>query len=113
MCGLAGFINFENNAVLAGNAGCVQQNRGPDVQKIWEGDRIALSHQRLSIIDLDSRSDQPFEKNGLVIVFNGEIYNYRQLREVISELHPAIEFRTGSDTEVLLELYRLKKEKCL
>ena len=113
MCGLAGFINFENNEWLAKNAGHVQQHRGPDAQKTWQHNNVAFSHQRLSIIDLDSRSDQPFEKNGLVIIFNGEIYNYKELKDSIKKNHPTIEFITTSDTEVLLELYRIKKEKCL
>ena len=113
MCGLAGFINFENNESLAKAAGVTQQHRGPDAQKIWVHNNIALSHQRLSIIDLDSRSDQPFVKNGLVIIFNGEIYNYKQLKNEILKLYPKTEFSTTSDTEVLLELYRIKKEKCL
>jgi len=113
MCGLAGFINFENNEALA-NAACkTQEHRGPDAQRIWMHSNVALSHQRLSIIDLDSRSDQPFVKNGLVIIFNGEIYNYKQLKAGISALDPKTEFITTSDTEVLLELYRIKKEKCL
>src|SRR4030095_15639298 len=113
MCGLAGFVNFENNEWLAKKAGLVQQHRGPDAQKIWQHDNIALSHQRLSIIDLDTRSDQPFVKNGLVIIFNGEIYNYKELKDSINKTSPSTEFITTSDTEVLLELYRIKKEKCL
>lgn len=113
MCGLAGFINFENNELLAENAGKAQHHRGPDAQKIWMHDNVALSHQRLSIIDPDSRSDQPFVKNGLVIVFNGEIYNYKQLKDEIIKINSRANFITTSDTEVLLELYRLKKEKCL
>jgi len=113
MCGLAGFINFENNESLAKNAGRMQQHRGPDAQKTWQHDNIVLSHQRLSIIDLDARSDQPFVKNGLVIVFNGEIYNYKDLKGQLLKTNTGVEFITTSDTEVLLELYRSKKEKCL
>jgi asparagine synthase (glutamine-hydrolysing) len=113
MCGLAGFINFENCASLAKAAGVTQQHRGPDAQKIWVHNNTALSHQRLSIIDPDPRSDQPFVKDGLAIIFNGEIYNYKQLKDEISKVNTHVNFITTSDTEVLLELYRLKKEKCL
>lgn len=113
MCGLAGFVNFEKNESLAEKAGKTQQHRGPDAQKIWQHENISLSHQRLSIIDLDPRSDQPFVKNGLVIIFNGEIYNYKELKNSINKAEPTTEFITTSDTEVLLELYRIKKEKCL
>jgi asparagine synthase (glutamine-hydrolyzing) len=113
MCGIAGFINFENSAELVQITGAVQCHRGPDAQKAWTHDNIALAHQRLSIIDLSERSDQPLVKNGLVIVFNGEIYNYEDLKKQIRSSHPDIEFVTSSDTEVLLELYRVRKEKCL
>ena len=113
MCGIAGFINFENNRALAEDAGCVQQNRGPDSQHVWEHQNIAFAHQRLSIIDLDPRSDQPMIKHGLSIIFNGEIYNYKELKEALLKEDPDIQFKTTSDTEVLLELYRLRKEKCL
>ena len=76
-------------------------------------DNIAFAHLRLSIIDLDHRSDQPFIKNGLVMVFNGEIYNYQDLRARLLQADPSLQFRTHSDTEVLLEWYRLKREDCL
>ena len=52
MCGIAGFIGFENNIDLAHNSNIIQKHRGPDNQSIWNDDYIALSHQRLSIIDL-------------------------------------------------------------
>jgi asparagine synthase (glutamine-hydrolysing) len=113
MCGIAGFINFTENKALAERASCVQQHRGPDAQGIWFDNHVAFSHQRLSIIDLDIRSNQPFVKDGLVIIFNGEIYNYKLLKDQILSISPGTSFITNSDTEVLLELYRLKKEKCL
>src|SRR5437868_13067613 len=56
-----------------------------------------FAHQRLSIIDLDARADQPFEKEGLVIIFNGEIYNYQEVKQSILDLHPEVVFRTSSD----------------
>lgn len=113
MCGIAGFIHYDEGASLARNMSCFQQHRGPDSQNVWHRGAVALAHQRLSIIDLDARSDQPFEKDGLVIVFNGEIYNYRDLKEQILRERPGLLFRTTSDTEVLLELYRLKGLRCL
>jgi asparagine synthase (glutamine-hydrolysing) len=113
MCGLAGYINFKDNGVLAESNGSIQYHRGPDAQRSWSHQNIALSHQRLSIIDLDSRSDQPMIKEGYAIVFNGEIYNYQELKEKLVSLQPDIVFNTTSDTEVLLELYRHKKAACL
>jgi asparagine synthase (glutamine-hydrolysing) len=113
MCGIAGFVRFTNHVALAKDNACIQQHRGPDAQDTWHDAYLSLAHQRLSIIDLDPRSNQPMVKNGLVIVFNGEIYNYRELKDQVLTDHPEINFSTTSDTEVLLELYRLKKEKCL
>lgn len=113
MCGLAGFINFKNNKELAIQAGVKQCHRGPDAQSVWVHNNVALSHQRLSIIDLDSRADQPLAKDGLVIIFNGEIYNYLELKKQIIAIDPSVNFKTTSDTEVLLELYRIKNAKCL
>jgi asparagine synthase (glutamine-hydrolysing) len=113
MCGLAGFIGFENNALLAEKANSIQQHRGPDNQNIWsDSDHISLAHQRLSIIDLSDRANQPFEKNNLVIIFNGEIYNYKELQLKLLQTKD-ITFRSDSDTEVVLEYYTQYKEKCL
>jgi asparagine synthase (glutamine-hydrolysing) len=113
MCGIAGFINFNENNRFAESVSCIQQHRGPDSKGLWEEKNVVLTHQRLSIIDLDPRSNQPFIKHGFVIIFNGEIYNYRELKDQILSTSPNTSFTTTSDTEVLLELYRLKKEKCL
>ena len=79
MCGIAGFINFKDPVALAEMANRVQQHRGPDSQAHWLHNNVCLAHQRLSIIDLDKRSDQPFKKGNLTIIFNGEIYNYEAL----------------------------------
>jgi asparagine synthase (glutamine-hydrolysing) len=113
MCGLAGFVNFKDNERLAKQACIIQQHRGPDSQDIWQDSNVALSHQRLSIIDLDERANQPLVKDNLAIIFNGEIYNYQELKEGLLRDYPSLVFKTTSDTEVLLELFRVKKEKCL
>lgn len=113
MCGIAGFINFNDPAGMASLANTTQQHRGPDSQNYWLHQNVCFAHQRLSIIDLDQRSNQPLTKDDLTIIFNGEIYNYQALKEQVQQLHPAVQFQTTSDTEVLLELYRIKKEKCL
>jgi asparagine synthase (glutamine-hydrolysing) len=87
-------------------------SRGPDGAGAWFSDdgRIALGHRRLSIIDLSDRAAQPMETQDkkLVISYNGEIYNYRSLRKGLEAAGHS--FRTHSDTEVLLHLYREKKE---
>lgn len=112
MCGIAGFIGFENRREFADKANEIQKHRGPDDQSIWEDNFISLSHQRLSIIDLENRANQPFEKHGLVLVYNGEIYNYKEIKEkLVAEYNSS--FTTKSDTEVLLEAYYHLGEKCL
>lgn len=113
MCGFAGKLWFspmsENTARdLVNRMARRMAHRGPDAQGVWASaeEGIALSHRRLSIIDLDPRSNQPMQSdNGqLQLVFNGEIYNYRELRADLEKRipHP---WRTSSDTEVLLRLY--------
>ena len=111
MCGIAGFVGYNNADQLAEKANDVQQHRGPDHQGKWCDDKVALAHQRLAIIDLSERSNQPLEKGGYVIIFNGEIYNYRQLRHDL--LGRGVVFKTASDTEVVLEMYRHHGEQCL
>lgn len=110
MCGIAGFLNFNDNIELARMANEIQKHRGPDAQEIWSDNYLALAHQRLSIIDLDKRSDQPFVKGNYVIIYNGEVYNYKELIETHLE---GIDLTTSSDTEVVLEMYVKLKEECL
>ncbi|GEO11242.1 asparagine synthase (glutamine-hydrolyzing) [Segetibacter aerophilus] len=104
MCGLAGFVGFSDNVSLAKEANKTQAHRGPDNQSIWEDETIALAHQRLSIIDLSDSANQPFVKNNFVIVFNGEIYNYKELQSLLINEKEAV-FISSSDTEVILEMY--------
>lgn len=110
MCGLAGFINFDNNLELASKANKLQSHRGPDGQYVWSNEYISFAHQRLAIIDVNTRSNQPLVKDDLVIIYNGELYNYLDLKQsYLSE----ILFDTESDTEVVLEMYRMFGTKCL
>lgn len=89
--------------------------RGPDAAGLWIDPkrRMALGHRRLSIIDLDPRSDQPMVSacGRFRIVFNGEIYNYRSLAAELGAR--GLQLRTTSDTEVLLELWAQKGPACL
>jgi asparagine synthase (glutamine-hydrolysing) len=87
--------------------------RGPDAEGVWTGSCVVLGHRRLAILDLDARSNQPMvtTDGDYTIVFNGEIYNFRELRrELESE---GATFRTTSDTEVLLALYAREGERML
>ena len=101
MCGILGSTN--TNDALSISLDTLKK-RGPDASSLWSDERVSLGHARLSIIDLDSRANQPMwnDDRTVVIVFNGEIYNFKQLRE---ELSTDYVFKTESDTEVLISGY--------
>ena len=113
MCGIAGIIGHKaSRGNILQMLDC-QKHRGPDFTDYYvEESRIALGHNRLSIIDLSSNANQPFtsDDGNFVMVFNGEIYNYIELRK---ELQPKYHFKTQSDTEVLLNAYKEWGKKCL
>ncbi|MAG26291.1 asparagine synthase (glutamine-hydrolyzing) [Candidatus Pacearchaeota archaeon] len=117
MCGIAGYIGKKEvdylNIKLALE---LMKNRGPNNQSYEEhqvrDNKVYLLHSRLSIIDLDSRSNQPFTIDGCTIIFNGEIYNYIELREKIKKEFSFV-FKTDSDTEVVLAAYLLYGEDCV
>ncbi len=98
---------FEPDAGRVGAALRGLGKRGPDACGTTTGmlgrHYVTLLHTRLSIIDLDPRSNQPFEREGCVLVFNGEVYNYRELRRELEDLGHA--FETAGDTEVVLRAY--------
>lgn len=114
MCGIAGIVAYDDSAPVPVDARELLRMReymaarGPDGQGEWlaPSGRVGLAHRRLAIIDLDARAAQPMGSadGSLVIVFNGEIYNYRELKCEL-EGRGAV-FRTESDTEVLLHSYR-------
>jgi asparagine synthase (glutamine-hydrolysing) len=114
MCGIYGLIGLTNN--LSDSSLEVRKMmstsiyRGPDSQDLWSFKNVCFGFNRLAIIDLDTRSNQPFERKDLnkVIVFNGEIYNYIELKDELIEL--GYSFLTNSDTEVFLVAYHHFKE---
>lgn len=104
MCGIVGFYSEEKNkeAVIKKMADRIK-HRGPDGEGYYTDEKVALGHRRLSIIDLSGGSQPMYtEDKKLVVVFNGEIYNYLELKEELKDY----EFKTSSDTEVLLHGYR-------
>ena len=116
MCGICGICgkssdqNIDQSLLEAMNNSLT--HRGPDGGGVFNDPGIGLGHRRLSIIDL-AGGDQPIynEDNSIVIVFNGEIYNYRELREdLIAKGHT---FRTHSDTEVIVHLYEEEGTDCV
>ena len=110
MCGIAGIVGLSTGATSPSREALVCMasalyHRGPDEFGIYRDDRAGLAHSRLSIIDL-STGQQPMadENNTIWIVFNGEVFNYVELREELIAL--GHRFRTRSDTEVILHAYR-------
>jgi asparagine synthase (glutamine-hydrolysing) len=117
MCGIAGIISLTDKLVKAGDISLMTNSiahRGPDGEGHWinESMRIAFGHRRLAIIDLSEKGKQPMHYlDRYTITFNGEIYNYLELKEEL--IQQGYVFQSNSDTEVLLALYDLKKEQCL
>jgi len=108
MCGVAGAFCQPDGEQIVATMVSRMAHRGPDASGVREaaaGDsRMHLGHRRLSIIDLSAVSDQPFVKDGLALSYNGELYNYRELRTVLEG--EGVRFVTSSDTEVVLEAMR-------
>lgn len=106
MCGIAGIIEFRKDTAEDGlirRMTDAMSHRGPDSDGFYNDKGISLGHRRLSIIDLSSAANQPFIDNSgrYVMVFNGEMYNYAEVKGMIKEY----EFRTTGDTEVLMAAY--------
>jgi asparagine synthase (glutamine-hydrolysing) len=115
MCGIAGIISPRPNKLQG-----VQQmisclsHRGPDGEAVWQNDAqmVAFGHRRLSIIDLSDAANQPMHYlDRYTIVHNGEIYNYKELRQQLSA--KGYNFNSQSDTEVILAAYDIWKADCL
>lgn len=115
MCGIVGLVNFDeqkvNPEVLKNMLGLINY-RGPDECGIYVNGNVGLGNVRLSIIDL-STGQQPMcnEDKSLWIVYNGEVFNYIELRNDLKK--QGVSFRTDSDTEVVLKYYEMYAEKCL
>jgi asparagine synthase (glutamine-hydrolysing) len=111
MCGICGFVGIREDGLLARMTTALE-HRGPDGSGFFETDDVGLGHRRLSIIDLEG-GKQPIENEdgSLVLIFNGEIYNYQELRKGLVER--GHQFKTRSDTEVILHLYEELGPGCL
>ncbi|MGQ0829018.1 MAG: asparagine synthase (glutamine-hydrolyzing) [Bacteroidota bacterium] len=117
MCGITGILAFNEEGkkhlhkISAATYSLLK--RGPDGEGIYTQENAALGHRRLAIIDTSNAAAQPFTdvSGRFTIVFNGEIFNYKELRKQLE--NTGIQFKSQSDTEVLLYLYIREKEKCL
>ncbi|MEO6220337.1 MAG: asparagine synthase (glutamine-hydrolyzing) [Ginsengibacter sp.] len=116
MCGIAGYISLKNTIrqeeFIAATS--IMQHRGPDAEGFYfsEDGKVGLGHRRLSILDLSTSANQPmFSLDGrYVIVFNGEVYNFKELKEKLADKGASL--KTTSDTEVILELFAEQGVKC-
>ena len=112
MCGILGYYskNNINKKVFINNLKKINY-RGPDNSSIINIEKVMLGHNRLSIIDLKNNSNQPMKSNceRYIIVFNGEIYNYLELKLKLNNYF----FKTNSDTEVILAAFSKWGVKCL
>ena len=115
MCGIAGILEHKSAYRLVMSMLDILKHRGPDAVGLYRNNigskPIVLGHHRLSIIDLTDAANQPLRKDGLVIIFNGEIYNYMELFDELDA--QGVQFETQSDTEVLLEAWRKWGPACL
>lgn len=120
MCGIAGAIGLVEPATVAavGRMSAAQTHRGPDSSGLWtsirsDGSGVALAFRRLAIIDLSDAAKQPMSdpETGNVLVFNGEIYNFRSLREELER--SGARFDSRSDSEVILKAYARWGPECL
>ena len=113
MCGFVGIINKRGTAVdsvILKNMADTISHRGPDDEGSFIHDHIGFYHKRLAIIDLET-GRQPMSFGGITIVFNGEIYNYVELREEL--VKRGYNFETQSDTEVIIRMYQQCGKDCI
>lgn len=117
LCGISGIIGEKQispkDIGQIKKINTIQQHRGPDNEGIFHGTNCVLGHRRLSIIDLSSAGHQPFfsDDGRYVMVYNGEVYNYIELREQLK--NAGWVFKTQTDTEVILKTYQQYGENCL
>ena len=117
MCGIVGYISNDHHESSLADAISAMIHRGPDSQRAKKLElfdkKIGLGHVRLSILDLDPRSDQPFsiDDENYTILFNGEIYNYQSIKDEL--INRGVQFRTTSDTEVFIQAYKHLGIECV
>jgi asparagine synthase (glutamine-hydrolysing) len=117
MCGIVGFCDFSKKNTLETLRAMVQviSHRGPDDEGhfIKEAERatLGMGHKRLSILDLSPLGHQPYEFNGLILVYNGEVYNFKEIRDKL--ISSGYSFKSNSDTEVIIKAYEAWGIRCV
>lgn len=111
MCGIVGILGSRATRDTVQRMADAVKHRGPDGEGLWTAPGVALAHRRLSIIDLSTTGAQPMTSHDgrYQIVYNGEIFNYQELARKL----PGTTWRGSSDTEILLEAYRVWGPRCL
>jgi asparagine synthase (glutamine-hydrolysing) len=109
VCGIAGF-NWKDNGIIDAMTETMR-HRGPDDRGTYLDDNVSLGHTRLSILDLSPKGHQPMYFQNLTIIFNGEIYNFQEIRKELESL--GYGFISGTDTEVILASYHRWGDKCV
>ena len=118
MCGISGYLS--QNKFIADNGINrtlnLMKRRGPDFKNFYKNcllpqNNYLLLHSRLNIIDLNDRANQPYYDEDFIIVFNGEIYNYLEIKSKLEKKN--YKFKTNSDTEVLIKSFQEYGEKCV
>ena len=112
MCGITGFYGFEDKELLRKMTSLLE-HRGPDQFGYYTDNKVCLGHRRLSIIDLSEDGKQPMgnEDESVWVVFNGEIYNYKELKRILEE--KGHKFKSKTDTEVIVHAYEEYGEDCV
>jgi len=113
MCGISGIFSQQGKVSLdeVKEMNNKIAHRGPDDDSFFYNGHVAFGHRRLSIIDLNERSNQPMKYEGLIIVFNGEVYNYEAIR--VKLVNQGYQFSTEGDCEVVLKAYHMWGEDCV
>jgi len=114
MCGITGYFSpsgkFKSAHLEIANTSLT--HRGPDAGGLYTEGSVGLGHRRLSILDLSESANQPMvsANNRFVIVYNGEVYNFKEIEIEIKKFRPDVKFKTSSDTEILVEAFSLWRE---
>ncbi len=114
MCGIAGILNLNREPVTSEvlkKMTDVIRHRGPDSEGIWTDKFVGFGHRRLAIIDLSPLAHQPMKYENLIITYNGEVYNFQNLRMELESL--GYQFYSRSDTEVILKAYAQWGKECV
>lgn len=106
MCGISGF-NFHSEKLI-NQMLKINDTRGPDFKDYFSNNEMTLGHNRLAIMDKSTKANQPMKYKNLIIIFNGEIFNYLELKKII--LENKIDVNTNSDTEIVLKIFYLFRE---